>query len=247
MQEKTLAIGVTVGLRKAKVGHHQYFDTSLKSLRAAGFTEAIHAFCEPGVAKVHVLNPKSDNVVIHSRKKNLGCYQNFRHGLKHMMKHVKADWYLMLQDDCIWRADSSKRIHEVINDPDQQGIGMMSFYTSGAMVPKQEKKRDKKAKGHPVDRIVSCAFYNKAFWGAVALAFPHDAAAAMDAHPRYTGHKHQRKLDVVIGNVLRRELKLDIRMHIPSLGQHIGAVSTYGRHKIKGNQWGRRGYGFREE
>jgi hypothetical protein len=250
MEDKTFAIGVTVGLRQGKGGRKfEYFQESLASLRNAGFTHTVFAFCEPG-AHVHVPDPEKNNVKIHSRKQKLGCFQNFRHGLKWLMRKQRANWYLMLQDDCIWRSDGAAVFQQLINDPERENIGMLSPYTSRSMVPQNQQHRDKKttAAGNvPADRVVSCKFYNKAFWGAVAMAFPHAAAVAMDKHPRYANHPHQRKLDVCVGNTLRRELKLDIHMAVPSLCDHIGAISTYGRHKIKGNQWGRKGYRFRED
>ncbi len=240
---KTLAIGVTIGLRKNKQHVYQYFQESIASLRAAGFKQPVVAFVEPG-AEIHLPALDQFNIKPVQRAEKLGCFQNFRHGLQHLMQHEPADWYLMLQDDCVWRADSALVLGALLNDPAMQTVGMLSPYTSKAMVPFKEKKRDER--GKPGDRVASCSFYNKAFWGAVAMAFPHESAKALDAHPRYAEHAHTRKLDVVVGNTLRVELKLDIKICLPSLCDHIGAISTLGRHKLKSNQWGRHGYLWRE-
>jgi len=249
MADKTFAIGVTVGLRKGKKNNFfDYFDESLKSLRAAGFTPKVFAFCEPGAA-IHVKDAAGDNVKVHNRKEKLGCFQNFRHGLKWLMRKQKSDWYLMLQDDCIWRSDGAAMFQSLINIPEHQGIGFLSPYTSRSMVTKTlqaECNNAIKKKRAIKDRVVDCKFHGRAFWGAVAMAFPHASAVALDKHPRYAKHPHQRKLDVCVGNTVRRELELDIRVCVPSLCDHIGAVSTYGRHKIKGNQWGRHGFCYRE-
>lgn len=244
MSAKTLAIGVTIGVRKNKQGTYHYFHQSVESLRAAGFKQRVVAFLEPNAA-VHLPDVEKFNITPVQRDVKHGCFQNFRHGLKYLMAECPADWYLMLQDDCVWRADGAAKLMALISQPDLQEVGMISPYTSKAMVPMREKKRDK-GKNVPTDRVASCAFYNKAFWGAVAMVFPAASAAALDAHPRYRDHNHTRKLDVVVGNTLRQELKLDIKMCLPSLCDHIGAISTLGRHKLKSNQWGRHGYLWRE-
>lgn len=241
---KTLAIGMTVGLRRNKGVIYDYCDRSVVSLRRAGFTEPLHAFVEPQ-AEMHVPSRPEWQVRLHMNKRNLGCFKNFRMGLKWLLDHTQADWLLMLQDDAIWTPGASALVYEAINDPRFQQAGFLSPYTSKAMVdPKQRKFAQA---GKLEDPWQPARFHNKAFWGAVAMLFPRASALKLETEcKRYREHKHHRKLDVVVGNAMRRDMDLAIYVRVPSLCNHIGAFSTLGRHRFKGNQWGRRGFLFQK-
>jgi len=239
--DKTLAIGMTVGLRKTKQQTYDYCERSVRSLREAGFKQTLHAFTEPG-AQIHV--PKAPDVTMLQHEKKKGCFRNFRFGLKWLLDNTEADWLLMLQDDALWRSDGWTIISESINSGDYDHVGMLSPYTSKSMVFQGDKVKYAKKK---VEGWRKCHFHNKAFWGAVAMLFPRESAMKMeDESQRYRNHKHHRKLDVIVGNALRKELKLEILVRVPSLVEHIGAWSTLGRHKLRGNQWGRRGFHFKK-
>lgn len=239
----TLSIGMTIGVRKDGEVFHDYCQQALESLRVAGFTEPVHLFLEPG-AERHL--PESrDNLILHQNERQLGCFQNFRHGLRHLMVGHQSDYYLMLQDDALWAPGAAATLWAKLAEAKTAKLGCLSPYTSRAMVnPKVKVKYNEDRKPMWVD----CEFYHRAFWGAVALCFPHAAAAAMESKsPRYRNHDHSRKLDVVVGNALKHDLRLKILVHVPSLVQHIGTFSTLGRHKFKSNQWGRKGFEFEKE
>lgn len=237
-----LAIGMTVGLRRNKGVIYDYAEQAAFSLRQAGFAEELHCFTEPE-AGMHMPRPKRWKAKIHQNEEKLGCFPNFRHSLKYLLDNTDADWILMLQDDCIWRVDGSQRIHEAISDPKFADAGFLSPYTSKAMV-EPDAREPKKWRSR--NAWLPCRFHNNAFWGAVAMLFPRRSAQRMeDESERYRNHKHHRKLDVVVGNAMRRELELPIYVHVPSLCDHIGSWSTLGRHRFKGNKWGRRGFLFR--
>jgi len=239
---KSLAIGMTVGRRVNKGTVYDYCEQAAFSVRQAGFAETLHTFTEPE-AEQHMPRPKMWGAEIHKNEENLGCFKNFRHSLKWLLDNTKADWFLMLQDDCIWRQDGSARIHEAINDKRYQNAGFLSPYTSKAMVNLQKREPKQWA---TKNAWLPCRFHNNAFWGAVAMLFPRKSALAMETQSkRYRNHKHHRKLDVLVGNAMRAELGLDIYVHAPSLCDHIGSWSTLGRHRFKGNKWGRRGFLFR--
>lgn len=242
---KSLVIGMTVGVRKNKDTVYDYCEKSAASLRKAGFTETLHCFTEPG-AESHVPRPEQWQIELHKNKKRLGCFPNFRHSLKYLLDNTQSDWILMLQDDCIWRLDGAAIIQAAINDPELQEVGFLSPYTSKAMVAKDKQKTEK----YWAERNawLDCTFYNRAFWGAVAMLFPRKSAERMENESqRYRNHNHHRKLDVVVGNAIRRELELPIKVHVPSICDHIGSWSTLGRHRLKGNRWGRRGFLFRNK
>lgn len=239
-----LAIGMTVGVRRETKTVYDYCSQAVGSLRRVGFNEELHCFIEPG-AEPHVPDHKRWNIVPHVNKSVLGCFQNFKHGLDWLLQQTDADWFLMLQDDCVWRADGSRLVHEAIERPDMQNAGFLSPYTSKAMV--EESLRVPESRWATENLWASCRFHNRAFWGAVSMLFPRQSATLMNTQSqRYLGHRHHRKLDVVVGNAMRAELNLPIYVHVPSLCEHIGSFSTLGRHRFKGNRWGRRGFLFRE-
>ncbi len=239
-----LAVGMTCAPRRFGDAA-QYTQKALLSLRRAGFNEHLHLFCEPG--KIIVPNSKKFNFGVvqthdrgHPMGTVLGCFRNWRTGLDWMLANVPAAGYLMLQDDCIWREDGHTQLMVAMADPELFGphIGFISPYTSKAMV--RHAGRPEEAKGW-----TTACFYNKAFWGALAICMPASSARALSENGRYTGHTHSRKLDVVLGNVFR-DMSKSMLVHVPSLCDHIGSYSTLGRHRIKGNQWGRSGYNYRE-
>lgn len=238
-----LAIGMTCAPRKAGDAS-QYTHKSILSLRAAGFTDPLHLFCEPG--RILVPNSKKfkfDVIQTSERgaevNETLGCYRNWRTGLDWLLANVDAEAYLMLQDDVVWRSDGAAQIAAAQQDPEVMGphIGFISAYTSRAMV--KDAGKDTEPKGW-----TSVSFYNNAFWGALAICMPAASARLLTEHSRYTGHDKPVRLDVLIGNVFR-DMNMTILVHVPSLCDHIGAYSTLGRHKFKGIAWGRKGYCWR--
>lgn len=239
-----LAVAVTVGQRVNGDTVYDYFEKSVFSFRQAGFSEELHAFVEPG-AEQHVPNRRRWKINVHQNDTRLNCFPNFKHGLRWLVDNTDADWLFMLQDDANFRQDCAARVHEAINRDDLQQVGMLSPYTSKAMIPPGDMPRA--GVKRVADKWVTCKFHNKAFWGAVAMLFPRASAVAMmeDQRSRFVTHNHHRKLDVVVGNSLRRDIGLDIMVHVPSLVDHMGSWSTLGRHRLKGNQWGRRGFMFR--
>lgn len=243
---KSLALGMTIGLRSSQGRVFDYAAQAIISLRKAGFQEPLHVFIEPG-ALMHVPNAGRWNLVVHKNKQKLGCFPNFKRGIQWLLKNEKFDWVMMLQDDATWRKQGSDILHAAINHPDHQRVGFLSPYTSVAMVGKGRKKELRTQVDEKRDIItdwVDVRFHNRAFWGAVAMCFPRDRAEGLQTARRYKNHKHHRKLDVVVGNTILRDCKQSILVAVPSLVDHIGTWSTLGRHRIKGNQWGRRGVAF---
>jgi hypothetical protein len=246
----TLAIGMTVGRRSEAAEATGYTATAIRSLRTAGFTQPLHVFCEPGA--VPQLPPADQcNLVVHANAVQQGCFRNFRQGSSYLLSHTDADWIMMLQDDGIWRTDGWTHMQAALAAPPHQAVGYLSPYTSPAMVVRQppvrrpKPKAGKAAKVAPVMSWRSCHFHNKSFWGAVAMCFPRQSLIQLHAAPRFANHTHTRKLDVVVGNAIRRDLGLEILVAVPSLVDHIGKWSTLGRHKLRGIQWGRHGYAFK--
>jgi hypothetical protein len=239
--ERLLAVGMTIGLRKNGKLVYDYATQAISSFREAGFKQPLHVFVEPG-AKVHIPQARRWGLAVHYNEACLGCFPNFKHGAQLLVDETDADWILMLQDDAIWSPGAMDHLLEAINNPEFQDVGFISPYTSKAMVAKSHKQQFAQSKQQ---RWVHCHFHNRAFWGAVAMAFPRPSLVKMQTKgKRYKNHKHHRKLDVVVGNTIRHDLDMRILVAVPSLVDHIGSWSTLGRHRLKGNQWGRRGYAY---
>jgi len=237
----SLVIGVTVAPRQNDAGSVNYISESLKSLRAAGFDEPVHAFCEP---RADADLPQDDtNLHAHVHDTVLGCFPNFRYSLNWLVSNTESDWIMLLQDDCIWHPAGAAAVHKGFEQ--LPAAGFLSPYTSRAMVHM----------GNPGHMNLSIQlpagwaphrFHNNAFWGAVALAFPRQSAVDLVNFPRFIEHDHHRKVDVVVGNCIR-DMEKTGYVHVPSICEHIGRHSTIGRDRISGNKWGRHGLRFDPE
>ncbi len=239
MAHSTIAVGVTTCARK-----DPYIYRSLNSFRSAGFSEALHIFCEPGSDDLSEV----DNHIRVEAETQLGAFPNWKRGMQYLLDNTDDPWIMMLQDDVIWTADAAAILYESVDAADPAEIGFLSPYASAAMVGKEHKAGHGKDRNRPCPGLVSqwidaAHGKGKGFWGALAICMPRKSAERLRDAPRFKDHTHHRKIDVVLGNAFWG-LELARRVHIPSLCHHIGAVSTLGRHKFKGNAWGRRGFGF---
>lgn len=228
----TIALGITTSPRQK-----DYLTDSIRSLRSAGFDELVHLFAEPGTPECDLAGTRT---IVNPRR--LGCAGNWKNALASLLAERPADWYLLLQDDVVWRPNS-KEVLVAEMQTGARGIGFLSAYTSPAMVPRRP------ASGWQPALFPNPSYWGICkFWGALALAIPHSAALRLVDCPRYQAHQHPRKLDELLGDCCR-DLDLACRVYVPSLADHIGEVSTLGRHgwRFFGNRWGRRGIQFRPE
>lgn len=228
---KTLAVGMTTAQRKER-----YVFESISSFRSAGFPHELQVYAEP---KSHDLTDLP-GVVVHWNETRLNCFANWRHALTQLTSNISADWYMVVQDDVKYRDDAWHQLEKAINSPKYQNVGFLSPYTSAAMVSSKFKNR----KGwHP-----AAHGRKKGFWGALTFCMPAKSARMLLNNKRFIDHgkNNHRKVDVIVGNCFR-DMNLPRLVCLPSLCDHIGKVSTLGRHKIKGISHGRRGFRFREE
>lgn len=228
---KTLAVGMTTAKRRER-----YAFTSLESFREAGFPQQLHVFAEPGS---HDLSDETD-ITFHQHKEQKRCFQNWRYSLTWLTENVEADWYMIIQDDVVYRDDTWELLNKAINcgDYTARDVGFLSPYASAGLVSKN-------MKGQKGWRPAGGAHARgKGFWGALTFCMPAASAHKLLALPRFRNHTHHRKVDVIVGNCFR-DLKLARLICLPSLCDHIGRVSTLGRHRIRGISHGRRGFRFR--
>ena len=235
-----LALGMTCCARTDGSRRYDYTKAATTSLRdTGGFHEPLVLYCEPG--DIPVPNSKTYNFTEVRNTSVLGCFQNWRAGLTDLLqRYPEASAYMMLQDDSVWAADAAQRVRAALETDWFPSCGFISPYTSPAMVPRKLRYRRSAASESWVD----ANFFNKSFWGAVAICLPRASAEYLLQASRFAHHDHARKLDVVVGNVFRDADKR-MMVSVPSLCDHIGAFSSLGRHKFRSIQWGRRGFQFR--
>lgn len=234
MPAPSLVIGVQTAPRRV-----YYCPEVIANMQRAGFPGPLRLYAEPG--DLSALAEYGDYLQIDQAREQRGCFQNWKYALTQLAA-LDADWTLLCQDDAIWRQDAYQ---DVLRDLERhQGntqLGCLSFYTSIKMVEDGDRVV-------PADQEhwAPARFHNKAFVGAQALCFPRAGLQAFLRAKRFVEHDHWRKVDVVVGHTFRHDLQLPLLVRHPSLVQHIGKVSSIGRHKIRGIQWGRVAYGFRE-
>jgi hypothetical protein len=238
-----LDIGMTTAPRP-----EPYITRSVASLRAAGFDQTVHYFAEPGSTFPGV-DPYPPDGVLHAATVPFGCFPNWRRALHRLADHAERpdDFIMVVQDDVVWCKGARAILDRFLSGilPGLGGpcrpFGFASPYASPAVVAaihKEDYEDDRRGQSW-----VPPLFYNKSFWGALALVFTAESAYALLEHPRFVAHDHHRKVDVVVGNCMR-DMGREMTVALPSLCDHIGAHSTLGRHRISGIQWGRRGYRF---
>ena len=224
-----LAIGIQAAPRNRAL-----IDITLQSLRGAGFQMPLSVFLEPGTVVGFL-----EDVQYHFNPEVLGAFANWRQVAMHLLLRTSAPWLMIVQDDVQWRDDAAAILREAITRFRPERTGFLSPYAGAAMVPHSSRRRSQ------VQHWVEAQFANRAFIGAQALCFPRRTLHRIVAHDDFLQHASSRKIDVLIGNIVRRKLQLPIRIHVPSLAEHVGwDCSTLGRHTIRGIQWARRGYNF---
>jgi hypothetical protein len=226
---------LTVGLQ-ASPRSRPLVDDTVRSFRHAGFPGPLTIFAEPDT-QISFHN----EVAYHFHPYPHGAFQNWKALALHLLQTTSTPWLMLMQDDVQWRPRAAQVLHSAIAKFDPLRVGCLSPYTSAAMVPEFAKRQS------DVYQWVEAQFSNKAFIGAQALCFPRATLTRLVSHPDFLAHTHHRKIDVLIGNLLRRRLQLPIRVHVPSLAEHSGwNCSTLGRDRIAGIQWSRKGFRFAE-
>jgi hypothetical protein len=222
----------------------------LANIHAVGFRQPVNLFSEkepPIIAD----NQRCKYVVHHYSGKDVGNFRNWRRAAMWAYANTNTKWYLFMEDDIAWCANGYKHLKAKLSGIDsgsaktrRDSLGMLSCYTSPAMVP-------------PV--ATSNGWYDaryygavEGFWGALAMCMTRESLGALLEHPRFVGHESTYQIDYVVGEVFRNLMdpKLAVRIHVPSLVEHTGEYSTiFSDADIKagGVDVLRRGYKFNED
>ncbi len=219
-----LAIAMTSAPRRAPTVHR-----ALKSLREAGFREAVRLFTEPGTF-AQLPRPRDERTIVHDNALTLGCYNNWRCAITHLATRSAARWLLIVQDDTIWQPGSATTLFAEMVARQNQRVGFLSPYVTESDVPSGS-----------VDGWNEC----RSGWnlcGALALCMKREVAAELLRHPRFVEHGSREHVDSVVAASML-DLGRPSYVHVPSLVDHVGETSTIGHDdvspKLRGYRFGK--------
>lgn len=222
--EMTLAIAMTTAPRRRPT-----LRASLESLRAAGFSEDVHLFAEPGTFDV-LPRPGDTRTIVHDHPTKRGCFGNWKRAVQHLLSTTSAPWILVVQDDTIWAPGSADLLRTQMIAREGVRTGVLSPYVTGKDVLPTF-----------VDGWNECRI-GWTFWGALAFAMPRDAASDLLRHPRFARHRGPQQVDAVVATSML-DMRRPTYVHVPSLVDHVGDTSTVGHDDLVGSI---RGYRFGE-
>lgn len=218
-QVPSLAIAMTTALRRVPTLPH-----AIKSLRAAGFSEILHLFTEPGAP----LQDLDNQTIVHANPFQQGCFGNWRSAIQYLAT-TTADWFLIVQDDAIWSPGSAKILRDAMQIRQDLREGFLSAFVMDKDVPRGA------IDGWNEFR----AGWN--FWGALAICMKRDAADQLMQHSRFVYHRARQQVDAVVAASML-DLNRPSFVHVPSLVDHIGTTSTIGHDavvdRIRGYRFG---------
>lgn len=221
----SLALAMTLAPRREVT-----FACALESLRDAGFHEDVHVFAEPGTFAQHT-RPSGDLLHVHENVSKRGCFANWKYALEQLLAYTTAQWFLVVQDDVIWRRGSAEILREQMRVRQELRTGLLSPYTSPQVVEEGF-----------VDGWNECRA-GWGWWGALTFCMKRGAAEELLRHPRFAEHADLQQVDAVVAASML-DLGRPSFVHVPSLADHIGTTSTIGRDGDLAR--GRRGYRFSE-
>lgn len=211
MKMKGLAIGMTLAPRRAIT-----VNTTVKSLREAGFNEMVRVFGEPGSPSPQQDTSTGRGIKLFHNKKKLGAFKNFFNALSSIVESTNAEYILMIQDDVIFNARTRKIWENALGF---RRVGCWNFFLARhhRMLAKKNGK--------------SWHSYNErpCLWGALAYMFKREVAEQMLVHDYFLKHyrENPKRIDVAVDRVLE-QMNLNKYYHNPSLTRHIGHSSTLG-------------------
>jgi hypothetical protein len=181
-------------------------------LITAGWNEP-QLFAEP-----HTSVPESfAHLPIAWRNRRIGAFPNWYLALWELyLREPRADAYLMCQDDALFAEGSRHYLEEHLWPA--ADVGVVSVYTPTHWSRGQPR-------GFHVER------HGWASWGALAYIFPNKSLRSLIVHPLLIEHRRlgpaagMRNIDSVVG-AWCQAADLPYFVHVPSLVQHIGEIST---------------------
>ena len=219
----TLAIAMTTAPRRRPTLHR-----ALATLHAAGFSEDVHLFAEPGTFD-QLPRPISPQLIKHDNAVKRGCFGNWKHAIMHLLSKTTANWLLVVQDDAIWTPGAAAVLHAQMIERQEPRTGFLSPYVT---------TKDAVESAF-VDGWNECRI-GWTFWGALAFCMKRVAAEELLRHPRFAQHRGPQQVDAIVAASML-ELTRPSFVHVPSLVDHVGDTSTIGNDDVAGSI---RGYRF---
>lgn len=184
-------------------------NTSLHSLRDAGFKGPIHVFAEPGQ---YLIDVPHIHMIIHGDKR--GAFSNYDFALRWLLENKKNPLVCVLEDDYIY----TDRLLPLIEDiSTKKHFGYYNLFTN-----RLQPGVDKLEKGWNRIKLG----WNS--WG-VGYVFERDTVPKIMAHEVYqkTLKERNKNIDAAVSEAC---LKLELPMfyHRPSACYSIGYLSTLG-------------------
>lgn len=190
---------------------------TLRSLRAAGWSERVHVFAEDGVRLWWGFSGLGPLSLVRRAAPALGAWPNFLLALSELvLRDPEADAYLMIQDDVAF----AKGLRSYLEEQMWPGPfpGVVSLHTARHLAAKS-----------------GTGFFEAdlgwSTWGAQAFVFPNASARALLSDAKVAAHRLNgplnglKNVDSVVGEWCRRT-KREFWLHAPSLCEHIGETST---------------------
>lgn len=203
-----------------------YAVDSLRSIETAGF-ESPHVFAEPN-------SPMIPGVSFHVAETTLHSWPNWLRALRWLLEHrPHAEAFLIWQDDVLVAKHSREWIEsQMWCCPD---AGVYSLYAAESQVKREEWEGDG---WHLIRRPpFNC-------YGALAILMPPWFARNVSDNPPIERHVKGAGPDTHLGSHCRRH-GIGYAVHVPSVVQHVGAVSCVRTGKLDpGINRHRRAYQF---
>lgn len=218
-----LALGIITAPRP---GESLLADT-IENIRRAGFVQPLEVFAQSEIEDMDGQLPDDPSITLHCDPKGKGVYANWRKAAEYLLANTTADWIMIMEDDIDWCKGAAntmyytiERIQANVDGIRMHRLGVLSPYTSPAMIPE-----GKRATGWTEAMF---AGGTKGLWGALALCFPRHALQTIVTSKLFLEHKALHAIDYLVGDTLRYQANppLEIKIHIPSLVEHTGELST---------------------
>ncbi|HYD49672.1 MAG TPA: Nif11-like leader peptide family natural product precursor [Terriglobales bacterium] len=194
-----LAIAVITAPRRPAT-----LNSTLASLRSAGFPQEIHVFAEPKTLRLGWAFP---GVRLHQNEQRLGLYPNWLNAARWLLNETDKQWMLLCEDDVELNPSAGAGLWHGLTT--LESVGYVSLYTSVRAAELSEVEL------RPGWVAISLGRLN---WGALAYGFPR---AVLTEIVRREVAPDQESTDSHVAEHLR-QMGLNCWHHLPSLARHTG-------------------------
>lgn len=186
---------------------------AIAELRAAGFSQDIHLFCEPGVRAIR----PAPHLIVHVNQTTRGGLGNWAYCLRWLYENTAAPYLMVCEDDVIFNTLAATKLFEfLVEHPD--GFGYVSLYT-----PRHDARFAAGGTGW--------LSWNRGreTWGTQAICFNRRSAECVLAYePLASEDQMTGPTDAIVGECFQKA-RFPCYYHNPSLADHVGRVSAVGR------------------